>query len=93
VLERAPAVTVAGCAPACAAEALRASDRPQRIFDAVRQVVAETGALKGKTRRALDSTLLYDAVATQDTVTLLVSMLRRVRARDPRGWRSRCDRA
>lgn len=59
---------------------LRASERPQRIFDAVRQVVAETGVLKGKTRRALDSTLLDDAVATQDTVTQLVSMIRRVRA-------------
>lgn len=59
---------------------LRDSEGPQRIFDAVRQVVAETGVLKGKTRRALDSTLLDDAVATQDTVTQLVSMIRRVRA-------------
>ena len=58
---------------------LRASDRPQRIFDAVRDVVQATGVLAGKTRRALDSTLLDDAVATQDTVTQLVSMIRRVR--------------
>ena len=58
---------------------LRASDAPERIFDAVRAVVAETGVLKGKTRRALDSTLLDDAVATQDTITQLVSMIRRVR--------------
>jgi IS5 family transposase len=58
---------------------LRASDAPERIFDAVRAVVAETGVLAGKTRRALDSTLLDDAVATQDTVTQLVSMIRRVR--------------
>ena len=58
---------------------LRGSDRPQRIFDAVRDVVAATGVLGGKTRRALDSTLLDDAVATQDTVTQLVSMIRRVR--------------
>jgi Transposase domain (DUF772) len=56
-----------------------ASDRPQRIFDAVRDVVAATGVLAGKTRRALDSTLLDDAVATQDTVSQLVSMIRRVR--------------
>jgi len=35
--------------------------------------------LKGKTRRALDSTLLDDAVATQDTVTQLISAIRRVR--------------
>lgn len=58
---------------------LRQSERPERIFDAVRDVVAETGLLAGKTRRALDSTLLDDAVATQDTVTQLVSMIRRVR--------------
>jgi IS5 family transposase len=58
---------------------LRASDRPERIFEAVRQVVAQTGVLKGRQRRALDSTLLDDAVATQDTVTQLVAAIRRVR--------------
>jgi hypothetical protein len=54
------------------------SDRPNRIFDAVRQVVAETGVLRGKTRRAVDSTVLDDAVATQDTVTQLIAAIRRV---------------
>lgn len=58
---------------------LRASAAPERIFDAVRQVVAETGVLAKRTRRALDSTLLDDAVATQDTVTQLVSVIRRAR--------------
>jgi IS5 family transposase len=58
---------------------LRRSDRPERIFDAVRTVIGETGVLKGKTRRALDSTVLDDAVATQDTVTQLISAIRRVR--------------
>ena len=62
---------------------LRQSDRPERIFDAVRDVIAATGVLNGKTRRALDSTLLDDAVATQDTVTQLVSMIRRVRKAIP----------
>jgi transposase len=62
---------------------LRVSDRPERIFDAVRDVVAATGVLAGKSRRALDSTLLDDAVATQDTVTQLVSMIRRVRRAIP----------
>ena len=62
---------------------LRASERPERIFDAVRDVVAETGVLTGKPRRAVDSTLLDDAVATQDTVTQLVSMIRRVRKAIP----------
>ena len=52
---------------------LRRSDRPERIFDAVRDVVTATNVLASKTRRALDSTLLDDAVATQDTVTQLVS--------------------
>jgi hypothetical protein len=41
-------------------------------------VVAETGVLTGKTRRALDSTVLDDAVATQDTVTQLIAAIRRV---------------
>lgn len=58
---------------------LRRSERPQRIFDAVRQVVAASGVLAGKTRRALDSTVLDDAVQRQDTVTLLTSAIRRVR--------------
>jgi IS5 family transposase len=58
---------------------LRASQHPERVFDAVREVVAETGVLAGKTRRAIDSTLLDDAVATQDTVTQLCSMIRRAR--------------
>src|SRR5437660_6524903 len=62
---------------------LRASDRPQRVFDAVRAAVEATGVLKGKTRRALDSTLLDDAVATQDTVTQLISAIRRVRREIP----------
>jgi IS5 family transposase len=58
---------------------LRASDRPERVFDAVRAVIAQTGVLAGRQRRALDSTLLDDAVATQDTVTQLVAAVRRVR--------------
>lgn len=62
---------------------LRRSDRPQRIFEAVREIVAQTGLLKGRTRRALDSTVLDDAVATQDTVTQLVAQIRRVRGLVP----------
>jgi hypothetical protein len=58
---------------------LRASGRPERIFESVRVVIAQTGVLKGRHRRALDSTLLDDAVATQDTVTQLVGAIRRVR--------------
>ena len=57
---------------------LAASKSPNRIFDAVRSVIKQTGVIKGKTRRALDSTVLDDAVATQDTVTQLVAAIRRV---------------
>jgi hypothetical protein len=62
---------------------LRKSDRPDRIFDAVRQVIRETGVLKGKTRRALDSVVFDDAVATQDTITQLIAAMRRVRREVP----------
>jgi len=58
---------------------LRASDHPERVFEAVRAVITQTGVLAGRQRRALDSTLLDDAVATQDTVTQLVATVRRVR--------------
>ncbi|MFB7462542.1 IS1182 family transposase [Streptomyces sp. NPDC056224] len=57
---------------------LARSARPNRVFEAVREVVKATGVLKGKHRRALDSTVLDDAVATQDTVTQLISAVRAV---------------
>jgi IS5 family transposase len=62
---------------------LRRSERPQRIFDAVRAVVEATGVLQAKHRRALDSSILDDAVATQDTVTQLISAMRKVRKAVP----------
>ena len=52
---------------------LRGSSRPNRIFEAVLAVAREAG-LVGR-RRVLDSTALYDAVATQDTVTLIRSAI------------------
>jgi hypothetical protein len=55
---------------------LRASEAPNRIFDTVLNVAREAG-LVGR-RRVLDSTALYDAVATQDTVTLIRSALRQL---------------
>ena len=54
------------------------STRPHRVNDAVRRIVEATGVLAGRRRRAVDSTILADAVATQDTVTQLVSAIRRV---------------
>ncbi len=57
---------------------LRNSEHPERIFEVVRKVVAETGVLAKRHRRALDSTILDDAVATQDTVTQIISATRRL---------------
>jgi hypothetical protein len=54
------------------------SARPHRINEAVKQVVEETGVLAGRRRRAVDSTILADAVATQDTITQLIAAVRRV---------------
>ena len=58
---------------------LRQSAAPERIFDAVRSVVAESGVIAGKHRRALDSTVLDDAVVRQDAIMQLVAQIRRVR--------------
>src|SRR3989442_3095888 len=57
---------------------IAASDRPDRVFDKVAEVIAETGILRGKRKRCVDSTVFDDAVATQDTVTQLVAAMRRV---------------
>jgi hypothetical protein len=46
-------------------------------------VIAATGVLQGRTRRALDSVVLDDAVATQDTVTQLIAAVRRLRREVP----------
>ena len=53
---------------------LARSAAPNRIFDAVLAVAAQAG-LVGR-RRVLDSTPIYDAVATMDTVTLVRSAIR-----------------
>lgn len=53
---------------------LAGSAAPNRIFDAVLAVAAQAG-LVGR-RRVLDSTPIYDAVATMDTVTLVRSAIR-----------------
>ena len=62
---------------------LARSGRPHRINDAVRRVVEETGVLAGRRRRAVDSTILADAVATQDTITQLIAAVRRVARQVP----------
>src|SRR6266508_3984924 len=62
---------------------LARAGRPHRINDAVRRVVEETGVLAGRRRRAVDSTILADAVATQDTITQLIAAIRRVARQVP----------
>jgi Transposase DDE domain/Transposase domain (DUF772) len=57
---------------------IAASDRPDRVFDAVAEVIAQTGILAGRRKRCVDSTVFDDAVATQDTVTQLVAAIRKV---------------
>jgi hypothetical protein len=58
---------------------LNASRDPKRIFKSVRAVMDSSKVISGKTRRALDSTVLDDAVLRQDTVDMLVTQIRRVR--------------
>jgi transposase len=55
-------------------ERLRKSGNPDRIFDVAIKVAKDAGLVGRK--RVLDSTALYDAVATQDTVTLIRSAIR-----------------
>ncbi len=55
---------------------LARSDRPDRIFERTLEVAKVAGAVG--VRRVLDSTPLYDAVATMDTVTLVRSAIRGV---------------
>ena len=57
---------------------IAASGRPGRVFDAVAEVIAQTGILAGRRKRCVDSTVFDDAVATQDTVTQLVAAIRKV---------------
>jgi hypothetical protein len=58
---------------------LAKSTRPHRINEAVRTVVEATGIVRGRRRKpAVDSMILADAVATQDTITQLIEAIRRV---------------
>lgn len=53
---------------------LARSEQPNRIFEVTLEVAGQAG-LVGR-RRVLDSTPIYDAVATMDTVTLVRSAIR-----------------
>ena len=58
---------------------LRGSTGPRRLFDDVNTTARAVGLLRGR-RRVLDSTPLFDAVATQDTVIQLRAAIRKVLA-------------
>ena len=62
----------------CCSARLAASSQPRRIFDAVLDAACSAGALSQ--RRVLDSVPIYDAVATQDTATMLQRAIRAVLA-------------
>ncbi|MGI8807026.1 MAG: transposase, partial [Acidimicrobiales bacterium] len=53
---------------------LDASERPKRIFEVTVEAAGAAGLVGAK--RVLDSTPLYDAVATMDTITLVRSAIR-----------------
>ena len=55
---------------------LRNSEQPDRIFDATMEMAKGAGLVGRK--RVLDSTALYDAVATQDTVTMIRAAIRKL---------------
>ena len=57
---------------------LARSERPKRIFEVSYDAAREAGVVSAK--RVLDSTPLYDAVATQDTVTMIRSAIRQLLA-------------
>jgi IS5 family transposase len=57
---------------------LARSEQPNRIFERALEVAKEAGLLG--VRRVLDSTPLYDAVATMDTVSLVRSAIRQTLA-------------
>jgi hypothetical protein len=56
---------------------LRASERPRRMFEDTKVVAKESGAMRNRAR-VFDSTPIYDAVATQDTVTQLRAAIRKL---------------
>jgi Transposase DDE domain/Transposase domain (DUF772) len=72
---------------------LRASARPRRLFEDTKVAARAAGAMRNRAR-VLDSTPVFDAVATQDTVTQLRAAVRKVlagldQAGGPLAWRVR----
>ena len=68
---------------------LRASARPRRLFEDTVSCAKRSGAVTSRVR-VLDSTPLYDAVATQDTVTQVRAGIRKVLSSADPELRARC---
>lgn len=58
---------------------LRASDRPRRFLEDTRVMARESGVMRDRVR-VLDSTPIYDAVTTEDTVTQVRAAIRKMLA-------------
>jgi hypothetical protein len=58
---------------------LRGSDRPRRFLDDTRTMARTSGVMRDRVR-VLDSTPIYDAVTTQDTITQLRAAVRKMLA-------------
>ena len=58
---------------------LRASDRPKRFLDDTRVMARQSGVMRDRVR-VLDSTPIYDAVTTEDTITQLRAGIRKMLA-------------
>ena len=58
---------------------LRGSDRPRRFLDDTRVMARESGVMRDRVR-VLDSTPIYDAVTTEDTITQLRAAIRKMLA-------------
>jgi hypothetical protein len=56
---------------------IRVSTRPRRLFEDTKYVARGAGVMRDRAR-VVDSTPVYDAVATQDTVTQLRSAIRKL---------------
>lgn len=58
---------------------LRVSDRPKRFLDDTRAMARESAVMRDRVR-VLDSTPIYDAVTTEDTITQLRAAIRKMLA-------------
>ena len=56
---------------------IKNSTTPGLIFALAREIIDETKILNSHTKRVLDSTVLVDAVVTQDTMSQLVAQIKR----------------